>query len=87
MQNPCFRNVQCIKDKAPAYLTALGYRLLGYEGSDPNIIFGESVWFQAIRDDSSKLVYTIQLRKQGDGLKWQYERVINEAVTGYVTTS
>ena len=84
--NPFFRNVEFIKANAKSYLNSLGYTLLGYEGADACPIFGGYVWFQAIRLDKPELVFTIQLRRQGDSLKWTLERIINPEAAGVSVT-
>lgn len=85
MKNPFFRNVEFVKQNANKFLTDLGYTNIAYEGSELSLLFGGQVWFQCTRPNS-KLVYTVRLRKQGNSLVWNYDRILNpeDAVTNVV---
>ena len=76
MKNPFYRNTEFIKNKGFEFLSQLGYSEIGFEGCDEDLVYGGYVWFQA-KKPKSPLIYTIQLRKQGNYLKWVYERIIN----------
>jgi hypothetical protein len=81
MKNPFFRNTEFIKENGPKHLSQLGYINIGFEGLERDIFYGGQAWFQAMRPNSP-FVYTILLRRQGDSLKWLYDRIINpEAAT------
>lgn len=87
MTNPWFRNIEFIKANADAHFQVLGYELLGYEGADPSLIYGGFAWFQVFRKDRPELIYTIQVRRQGDDLKWLYERIINPEAGRFISTN
>lgn len=72
-----FRNVDFIKQQAPSYLKSLGYDITGVEGIELSLLWGGYVWVQATRKEVPELVYTIKLRRQGNSLKWIYDRILN----------
>jgi len=84
MKNPFFRNVEYIKSNGKAFLEGMYFNHVVYEGTDPCLLFGGYVWFQATHASDPQLIYTIRLRKQGDGLKFDYERIMNPEVKGLV---
>lgn len=85
--NPFFRNTEFIKNHTYSFLAKLGYTFLGFEGMEANLLFGGKVWVQASKNDMPALVFTIRLRKQGDDVKWEYERIINPEATAIVVKS
>lgn len=77
MKNPFFRNVDFIKKHAPDYFKRLGFKVLGLEGVDAELIFGGNVWYQVSRKDTPELIWTVSVRRQGEGIKWVGERIMN----------
>ena len=78
MKNPFFRNVEFVRARAKDFIESLGYVYCGYEGADFGIFYGGSVWIQASKPERPEVIYTIRLRRQGDSLKWTFDRFVND---------
>jgi hypothetical protein len=63
----CGRNVDWIKERAPARWAELGYHIVGYEGYSWSLMGGD-VWYALKRTDSPGVLYTGFLRKWGGEL-------------------
>ena len=72
----CARNVDYIKERAPARFAELGYESTAYEGYQWGITGGD-VWYILKRADSPGVVYSGSLRRWGDELHFYGPRVVS----------
>lgn len=70
------RNIEYVKDRAPAFYENMGYEIVGYEGYQHGIVAGGGVWHMLQRPGSPTL-YSAKLIKWGGELHLYGPRALN----------
>jgi len=70
------RNIDYLKDRAPAFYENLGYEVIGYEGYQHSIVAGGKVWHM-LRRPGSPTIYSANIIKWGGEVHLYGPRALN----------
>lgn len=73
-----YRDVEKIQNNATAYLNNLGYKVIGSDGYSGGLTYGGSVFYQANREDTPNIVYSIEVVEWRGELQSYKPDVINK---------
>jgi hypothetical protein len=71
----CYRNVESIKIKAPAFLKERGYIITSFDGYESDII-GEGL-FTCVVKDSTGFIYSLEILELGGELYITNQKCLN----------
>jgi len=71
----CYRDVESIKTKAPAFLTERGYTITSYDGYESEIIGGGLVAY--VVKDSAGFVYSLEIQEWRGELHIYNQKCLN----------